>query len=65
MAEGRFDDLLDYRRLAPFAVRNHPTDEHLMPLFAAMGAASDGARGRCVHDSFTYGTLAMDAYAFD
>lgn len=65
MAGGRIDDLLDYRRLAPAAVRNHPTEEHLMPLFAAVGAASDGARGRRIHDSFTYGTLAMDAYAFD
>ncbi len=31
--------LLDYRRQAPFAERAHPTDEHLLPLFFAMGAA--------------------------
>ena len=38
--DGRTADLLDYRRQAPFAERNHPTEEHLMPLFAAVGAAS-------------------------
>ena len=65
LAEGREQDLLDYRRLAPFAVRNHPTEEHLLPLFAAMGAAGPGARGRRIHASHSFGTLAMDAYRFD
>jgi 4,5-DOPA dioxygenase extradiol len=55
--------LLDYRRLAPRAERNHPTEEHLLPLFVAAGAAS--SRGRRVHTSTTYGTLMMDAYTFD
>lgn len=27
--------LLDYRRRAPHAVRNHPSEEHLLPLYAA------------------------------
>ncbi len=65
LGEGREADLLDYRRLAPFAVRNHPTEEHLLPLFVAMGAAGHGAKGRRIHASQTYGTLAMDAYRFD
>ena len=30
-------EALDYRAQAPFAVRNHPTEEHLLPLFVAMG----------------------------
>ncbi|NYZ12496.1 dioxygenase [Azospirillum sp. RWY-5-1] len=64
VAEGRTDDLLDYRRLAPHAVRNHPTDEHLLPLFVALGAGSNGLSGVPVHRSHTYGVLAMDAYAF-
>ena len=33
--------LLDYRRLAPEAVRAHPTDEHFLPFFVALGAAGE------------------------
>ncbi|MGF7207653.1 4,5-DOPA dioxygenase extradiol [Skermanella aerolata] len=58
-------ELLDYRRLAPSAERNHPTEEHLLPLFTALGAASPGTAGTRVHSSHTYGVLAMDVYAFD
>jgi 4,5-DOPA dioxygenase extradiol len=35
------DALLDYRRRAPHAQWMHPTDEHLLPVFAALGAADD------------------------
>ena len=57
--------LLDYRRVAPFAVRNHPTEEHLLPLFVAMGAGGPDARAVQLHSSFEHGVLAMDAYAFE
>lgn len=56
--------LLDYRAQAPFAVRNHPTEEHLLPLFVAMGAAGEGAKVERLHASYEYGVLAMDLYAF-
>jgi 4,5-DOPA dioxygenase extradiol len=61
---GRRDDLLDYRSRAPEAARIHPTEEHLLPLFVAAGAGS-GGRGERLHASYTYGSLAMDAYRFD
>ncbi len=64
VAEGRIDDLLDYRARAPFAERNHPTDEHLLPLFVALGAGSSTCPGRHLHKSTTHGVLAMDAFAF-
>lgn len=54
--------LNDYRRLAPHAVRNHPTDEHLLPLFFAYGA---GGTMHPVHQGFSYGALAMDILRFD
>lgn len=57
--------ILDYRRLAPHAQRNHPTEEHLLPLFVAMGAAGEQAQAKRLHSSFEYGVLAMDIYAFD
>jgi 4,5-DOPA dioxygenase extradiol len=56
--------LLDYRRRAPQAVRAHPTDEHLLPLFVALGAAGDSDSARRINDEITYGALAMDTYAF-
>jgi len=62
---GALDDLVNYRRLAPHAVDNHPTDEHLMPLFIAIGAGANGsAKGRRIHSSTRSGVISMDTYAF-
>jgi 4,5-DOPA dioxygenase extradiol len=61
--EGRIDDLLAYRERAPQAVRNHPTEEHLLPLFVALGAGEGGA-SQHLHKSTTHGILRMDAFAF-
>lgn len=57
--------LLDYRKRAPSATENHPSEEHLLPLFVAMGAAGAGAKAQLLHSSFEHGVLAMDAYAFN
>jgi 4,5-DOPA dioxygenase extradiol len=57
--------LLGYRHLAPMAEKNHPTEEHLLPLYVAMGAAGPGAKAELLHTSFEHGVLAMDAYAFN
>lgn len=56
--------LADYRGRAPGAREAHPTDEHLLPLHVAFGAAGDGAHGRVLHRSFTLGNLSMASYAF-
>ncbi|WP_416397086.1 DODA-type extradiol aromatic ring-opening family dioxygenase [Allohahella sp. A8] len=56
--------LLDYRALAPDARKNHPSDEHLMPLYCALGAANDDAAVKRIHHSVTYGVIAMDSYRF-
>lgn len=61
---GDVDALLDYRNLAPHAHGNHPTEEHLLPLFIAMGAAGDDFRVEELHASYTHGVLAMDCFAF-
>lgn len=62
IAERRTESLLDWERTAPHAHRNHPSAEHLMPFFVAMGAG--GQRGVRAHASFSHGVLAMDAYVF-
>ena len=56
--------LLAYRAQAPHGVLMHPTDEHLLPFYVAAGAAGDPSPARRIHQSLTYGCLAMDAYAF-
>jgi 4,5-DOPA dioxygenase extradiol len=60
----RFDDLVRYRELAPHAAHNHPTEEHFLPLFVALGAAFDDERGARIHASYDLGLLSLDAYAF-
>jgi len=60
--EGRVEDLLNYRSMAPHAKRNHPREEHFLPLFTALGA---GGQGTCVHTDVAYRALAMDAFRFD
>jgi 4,5-DOPA dioxygenase extradiol len=62
LADGDLDALLDYRRRAPHARAHHPTEEHLLPLFVALGAAGDGARLTRRPGGTTYGVLSMDAY---
>ncbi|WP_439888205.1 DODA-type extradiol aromatic ring-opening family dioxygenase [Pseudomonas sp. MBLB4123] len=61
LAAGDDAALHDYRRLAPQALRNHPSDEHLLPLFFARGA---GGAFRVEHSGFTHGALGMDIYSF-
>lgn len=61
---GAVDDLVNYRSLAPYAVENHPTDEHLLPLYIPLGAAND-RKGKRVHASYLNGVLSMDAYVFN
>ena len=62
--EGRRDDLIGYRKRAPYAADNHPTEEHLLPLYVALGAAGPGAKPEQLHSSAMYSMLRMDAYAF-
>ncbi len=64
LREGRRCDLLTYRHKAPHAEAEHPTEEHLLPLFVAMGAAGTEARAERLHASAAYGVLRMDAYSF-
>jgi 4,5-DOPA dioxygenase extradiol len=64
LREGRTTELLAYRRLAPYATKNHPTEEHLLPLYVALGAAGPEPAIDRLHSSTTHGVLRMDIYAF-
>lgn len=65
LIKGDTGELLDWKRKSPFPDDNHPTDEHLMPLFFAIGAAGDGSTGSKIHDSRQMGFFAFDCYRFD
>ncbi|MEO8670155.1 MAG: class III extradiol ring-cleavage dioxygenase [Tahibacter sp.] len=62
---GNIEDGSEWLQKAPQAARAHPTAEHLYPLFVAWGAAGHGARGKSLHASWQFGSLALDAFAFE
>lgn len=57
--------VLDWERRAPNPRKAHPTVEHLMPLFVALGAGGESVRVRSLHRSHEFGSLALDAFAFE
>ena len=54
--------LLAYRS-APHGAEAHPSEDHFLPLFVALGAAGDDVPQR-YQPQFAYGGLAMDAYVW-
>ena len=56
--------LFDYRRQAPHAARAHPSAEHLLPLYVALGAAGEKAGARTAYSDCQLGALALDAFVF-
>lgn len=75
LASGDTARIADYRAQAPYARRAHPSDEHLLPFFVALGAALGSREGvpapqapvgvARVADAVTYGVLAMDTFMFE
>src|SRR5262249_42959348 len=56
---GDTEALLDWERTAPEPRRAHPTEDHLLPIFVAMGATGGVIRGRRVHEGFSLGSLSL------
>ncbi|MBI5109322.1 MAG: dioxygenase [Rhodocyclales bacterium] len=65
LARNDLPALMQWESLAPHARRAHPTAEHLLPLFVALGAAGENARVDNVHRDYQLGALALDAFRFD
>ena len=55
--------LLDWQQQAPQALRAHPTDDHFLPLFFALGAGGPGAEADYLSREVMYDFLAMDSFA--
>ena len=64
LAANDTDALVAYREQAPDAVRAHPSEEHFLPLFVALGAAGSKATPERIIDGFEAGALAVDSYLF-
>lgn len=65
LVRGDTQALLAYRTAAPHAHRAHPTEDHFLPLFFALGAAGESARPTYLSREVMYGMLAMDSFALE
>lgn len=59
------EKLFAYRTESPDGAQAHPTEEHLLPFFVALGAAGKGALAKRIHQSVQNIVLSMDAYRFE
>jgi 4,5-DOPA dioxygenase extradiol len=50
---------------APHGTDNHPTMDHIMPLFVALGAGGPDGKAHKMHESVDHAVLAMDMWRFD
>jgi 4,5-DOPA dioxygenase extradiol len=58
--------LIDYRSQSRSGAMAHPSEDHLLPLYVALGAASGSdAKARAIHRSFAHGSLSMAAYEWN
>jgi len=64
ISENDIEALLEWQKNAPSAQENHPTAEHFLPLFVALGAAGEHLNAERLHADVALGVLAMDAYKF-
>jgi len=65
LADGDLESLLDYRTACPDSRRAHPTDEHFLPLFFALGAAgAEWTHVQRIEGGVTHDVLSMDSFVF-
>lgn len=62
LLDGDRDALLDWRDLAPYADFAHPTPEHFLPLFVALGAAGPAPQVAWRAGGYVAQSLAADNY---
>lgn len=66
VASGNANRLLEFENI-PEAKMAHPTPEHFLPLFVALGAAANAEgkfQGKTLHRSWELGSLGMASYLF-
>jgi 4,5-DOPA dioxygenase extradiol len=58
------DALFQYQKIAPNAKMAVPREEHIVPLFIAMGSGDESQKPRLLHRSYKYGTLSHICFEF-
>lgn len=61
----KIDRLINYRRHAPDAAQAHPTEDHLMPFFVALGAAGTPVYTERFYAGVDDLVIAMNGYCFN
>jgi 4,5-DOPA dioxygenase extradiol len=64
LGAGNVDALLAYRSMVDAAQMAHPTEDHLMPLYVALGAGLSDRSAEKLHGSFTHGSLSLASYGW-
>jgi 4,5-DOPA dioxygenase extradiol len=64
LTEKHLQRMIDYRQHSSEGVRSHPTEDHLLPLFVAMGAAGADATANAFFRGISSYVIAMDGYTF-
>lgn len=66
LVAGEVQRLINYRNEIRSGTLAHPSEDHLLPLYVALGAAAvSDAKAKPIHRSFAHGSLSMAAYEWD
>lgn len=59
------NDLIDYRKTTADAAQAHPTEDHFMPFFVALGASGQHVKAERFYAGVDDLVIAMDGYLFE
>jgi 4,5-DOPA dioxygenase extradiol len=64
MASKDYETLFRYKELAPHARRAVPREEHFVPLYLALGSASQSAEAKPIYRGYDFGTMSYLCMSF-
>lgn len=64
LLDGRYEDVNQYDKKAPYAKKAHPYPEHFYPLHVALGSAGENSKAKMIHHSWTNVSLSYASYRF-
>ncbi|KAK7268991.1 hypothetical protein RIF29_21705 [Crotalaria pallida] len=61
---GRYEDVNQYHKKAPYAKMAHPSPDHFFPLHVAIGAAGENSKAKLIHDTWDLGSISYASFGF-